>query len=83
MAAYRNGIKTVIIPKANEPDLYEVDPVVKENVTFVPVKEISAVLEKALVPVLPLCTPDKTPPVKEEAVSVVNKVSAPKPRLNA
>ena len=83
MAAYRNGIKTVIIPKANEPDLYEVDPVVKENVTFVPVKEISAVLEKALVPVLPLCTPDKTPPVKEEAVSVVNKVSVPKPRLNA
>ena len=38
MAAYRNGMKTVIIPQANEPDLYEVDPMVKENVKFVTAK---------------------------------------------
>ena len=30
MAAYKNGIKTVIIPAANEPDLAEIDDVVKK-----------------------------------------------------
>ena len=29
MAAYRENKKIVIIPKENEPDLYEVDPIVK------------------------------------------------------
>ena len=67
MAAYRNGMKTVVIPQANEPDLYEVDPVVKENITFVTAKEIGTVLEKALVPMLPLCPKDSNPPVKKNA----------------
>lgn len=51
MAAYRHGMKTVIIPKENEPDLYEVDPLVKENVEFVTAKEVSTVLDTALIPV--------------------------------
>ena len=37
MAAYKNGIKTVLIPADNVPDLAEVDSVVKENVKFIPV----------------------------------------------
>ncbi len=49
MAAYRAGIKTVLIPAENEADLYEVDPVVKEHVRFVPVERIEQVLEIALV----------------------------------
>ena len=49
MAAYKNGIKTVIIPFENIKDLEEVDPVVKENVNFVPVKDITEVLETAVV----------------------------------
>ncbi|WP_099203943.1 endopeptidase La [Scatolibacter rhodanostii] len=48
MAAYKNGIKTVIIPWDNQPDLAEIDAVVKENVEFVPVKMIDTVLELAL-----------------------------------
>ena len=48
MAAYKNGIKTVLIPADNVPDLAEVDEVVKKNVTFVPVKRIDAVLNAAL-----------------------------------
>jgi len=48
MAAYRYGAKTVLIPKRNEPDLYEVEKVVKEAVRFVPVEEIDAVLKTAL-----------------------------------
>ena len=48
MAAYKNGIKTVLIPAENVPDLAEVDSVVKENVKFIPVKRVDAVLETAL-----------------------------------
>ncbi|MBQ3009095.1 MAG: endopeptidase La [Oscillospiraceae bacterium] len=40
MAAYREGIKTVIIPFDNQPNLEDVDKVVKEQVKFVPVKTI-------------------------------------------
>jgi len=40
MAAYREGIKTVIIPFDNQPNLEDVDKVVKEQIKFVPVKTI-------------------------------------------
>ena len=48
MAAYRNGMKTVIIPYDNIKDLEEVDDVVKEKVEFKPVKHITEVLEIAI-----------------------------------
>lgn len=48
MAAYKNGIKTVIIPKANESDLEDVDNVVKENVNFIPVESFSEIISIAL-----------------------------------
>ncbi|MBR5310003.1 MAG: endopeptidase La [Oscillospiraceae bacterium] len=48
MAAYRAGVKTVLIPKDNIPDLEEVDPVVKKAITFVPASEVETVLETAL-----------------------------------
>ena len=50
MAAYRGGVKTVFIPKANVPDLEEVDAVVKEKVDFVPVEFVGDIIDKALVP---------------------------------
>ena len=83
MAAYRNGMKTVIIPQANEPDLYEVDPVVKENITFVTAKEIGTVLEKALVPMLPLCPQDSNPPVKKNARTLPEPPVTDCSRINA
>ncbi|MBP3388701.1 MAG: endopeptidase La [Clostridia bacterium] len=49
MAAYTHHMDTVLIPWDNEPDLYEVDPVVKEHVRFVPVKQLDTVLKTALV----------------------------------
>lgn len=49
MAAYKAGIKTVIIPKDNLPDLDEVDETVKANIEFVLAEHISDVLETALV----------------------------------
>lgn len=49
MAAYREGMKTVLIPKDNEPDLYEVDDEVKKNLRFVPMSNLSQVLKEALI----------------------------------
>ena len=48
MAAYRAGIKTVVIPLDNEPDLAEIDPVVKENIRFITADKIDTVLDTAL-----------------------------------
>ncbi|MCR5151257.1 MAG: endopeptidase La [Clostridiales bacterium] len=38
MAAFKSGIKTVIIPNANIPDLEDVDENIKSNINFIPVK---------------------------------------------
>ena len=48
MAAYREGMKTVLIPKDNVPDLYEVDDEVKKNLTFLPMSDLAQVLNAAL-----------------------------------
>ena len=48
MAAKRNGIQTVIIPKQNERDLSEIDPVVRESLRFVTAENIDTVLSEAL-----------------------------------
>ena len=48
MAAKRNGIKTVIIPKQNQRDLSEIDPVVRESLRFVVADTIDTVLSEAL-----------------------------------
>lgn len=48
MAAYRTGVKTVVIPADNVPDLAEIDPAVKAGVEFVPASELSTVLRTAL-----------------------------------
>ncbi|MFI3205641.1 MAG: endopeptidase La [Clostridia bacterium] len=51
MAAYKNGIDTVLIPFDNVPNLEEVDEVVKQNVKFVPLKRLDTALEYSLVDV--------------------------------
>ena len=48
MAAYLAGVKTVIIPQRNVSALDEVEAIVKENVEFVPVSDVSQVLDIAL-----------------------------------
>ncbi|WP_028514929.1 endopeptidase La [Ruminococcus flavefaciens] len=49
MAAYKAGIKTVIIPAANKPDLEEVDQVVKDAIEFVYAENLTDVLDTALI----------------------------------
>lgn len=54
MAAYRLGIKTIIIPEDNRSDLDEVDEVVKESVKFVLADNIHTVLDTALAAPAPI-----------------------------
>lgn len=49
MAAYRAGVKTVIIPQENFPDLAEIDKTVKEHISFVTADNMDKVLKTALV----------------------------------
>ena len=48
MAAFRNGVRTVIIPKANEKDLEEIDSTVRKALNFVTAEHIETVLDVAL-----------------------------------
>ena len=49
MAAYKAGIRTIVIPAENQADLEECEDIVKEHCTFVPVRSLSEVLDTALV----------------------------------
>ena len=48
MAALRNGIHTVIIPKDNEKDLADIDQTVRRALNFIPVEHVDAVLRCAI-----------------------------------
>lgn len=48
MAAYRYGVKTVIIPSENEPDLEEIDQSVRRSLNFVTTSRLDDVLSVAL-----------------------------------
>ena len=49
MAAYRMGIKTVVIPKKNVPDLAETDEKVRAAIEFIPVERLDEVFDVALI----------------------------------
>ncbi len=48
LAAHRAGIKTVIMPKRNEPDLEELPKDLRDQMRFVPVSDASEALTEAL-----------------------------------
>ena len=50
MAAHRYGLKTVILPKANEVDLDDVPQEIRDELEFVLVEHLDEVLERAIVP---------------------------------
>ncbi len=47
-AAFKNGMKTVLIPEGNKADLDKVNETVKNSVEFIPVSNLSEVLEITL-----------------------------------
>ena len=71
MAAKRHGITTVLIPKANERDLEEIDQTVRAALRFVPVETVDQVFAEVFV----------GSPLREEKTSVA--AFAPMKRENA
>ena len=69
MAAYREGISTVLIPKDNAVDLHEVDDEVKEKIKFIAVEQLSQVLKYALI--MPGQTASRTAPAVPAATSLI------------
>ena len=49
LAAYRIGIRTVIIPKANVKDLEEIPAQIRKQIEFVPVDNVAQVFERVIV----------------------------------
>ena len=49
MAAYKTGVKTVLIPQDNLEDLEDVDRVVREKLRFIPCRKLEDVLKNAIV----------------------------------
>ena len=62
MAAYRSGMRTVIIPEANLRDLEEIVPAVREGLRFITAAHMDQVLESALLP-----APQEALPAQEAA----------------
>lgn len=48
MAALRHGIRTVIIPAANEKDLQQIDPLVRNALNFITVEHVDSVIAASL-----------------------------------
>ena len=48
LAAYREGIRTIVLPKENERDIEDIPESVREKLEFVPVENMDKVLETAL-----------------------------------
>jgi ATP-dependent Lon protease len=61
LAAYRAGLREVILPKSNEKDLRDVPVEVKQNMAFTFVERMDEVLHLALLPA-PLGVADVTEP---------------------
>jgi ATP-dependent Lon protease len=53
LAAYRSGLREVIMPKANEKDLRDIPDEVKSHMTFRFVERMDDVLRIALLPAVP------------------------------
>ena len=50
MAAYSAGVTTVLIPEENVRDLEDIDPLVRQSLTFIPCRKATEVLSHALRP---------------------------------
>lgn len=73
MAAYKAGIRRVLLPKGNYADLTELDPVVRESLELICVSDISEVLAAALAGSCPdRCAAPLTSQSRQESYSAVH-----------
>ncbi|HEY2163319.1 MAG TPA: endopeptidase La, partial [Gemmatimonadaceae bacterium] len=78
LAAYRSGLRQVIMPKANEKDLRDVPDEVKKNMNFMFVDRMDEVLHLAL---LRPATPELADHIEAEATTVITPSTSPADRV--
>ena len=83
MAAYSAGVKTIIIPADNLKDLDKIDPVVRENATFIPCRRASEVLSHALCPTVVPAIRDGEIAREEKIADAIPASSPTRTRANA
>jgi len=67
LAAYRAGLREVILPKMNEKDLREIPAEVRKNMVFTFVQTMDEVLRLAMLPAM-VATPADLPPLRAPEV---------------
>lgn len=68
MAAYLAGIRQIIIPSANAPDLWEIEQTVKDSVEFIFADRLDTVFDTAVVPKLEEAVQQKQVAANTESV---------------
>jgi len=76
LAGHRNGLRTIILPKRNEPDLEDVPEEIQKSMSFIFAENIEEVLAAALEPAPKQPKKVKSKPKKVEEV----QASSPKPK---
>jgi ATP-dependent Lon protease len=81
LAAYRSGLRQVIMPKANEKDLRDVPDEVKKNMNFMFVDRMDEVLHLALLRPVTNELADHLEPSSPEAAAVISPNASPADRV--
>ena len=74
LAGHRNGLRTIILPKLNKPDLDDVPEEIKKVMTFIFAENVDDVLAAALEPAT------KTPPKSKRKPQKADPHPAPRPK---
>lgn len=84
LAAHRSGIKTVVIPKENEPNLEDVPEEAKKDMQILCVADLDDALKAALIsdPFVEKSAIIKEDPLKDDEDEEKNKTAAVGPRVN-
>jgi ATP-dependent Lon protease len=78
LAAHRNGLTTVILPKLNEQDLDDVPEEIRTSMKFIFAETVEDVIEAAL----EKAKPGKAPEKKQSAKPIANKKTKTKKKNN-
>ncbi|RIY33059.1 endopeptidase La [Psittacicella melopsittaci] len=78
ISAHRNGVKHIVLPKSNEPDLYKVPQSIKDELQFYPVETIDEVVEIVFGDKKRPAKPTKAEQDLERAIAAEKKAPASK-----
>ena len=76
MAAYSSGVRTVLLPEDNLPNLEDIDPIVREALVFIPCRKASDVLANALRPAEHSVTAAKSEKKEEPIPEILSEMKS-------